>query len=104
MSCFTPTFQGHALPLRSPQHRPSRGAGHQQLHVHAVATGPRPQDRPLDVNGNKADSEDAFKKLVALSNKQSVNRPQNVGGVAACISFRKSKCLDCRQRTILAHA
>ena len=87
MSCFTSSFQGHVLPLRSPQHRPSRGASHQQLQVHAVATGPRPQDRPLDVNGNKTDSEDAFKKLIALSNKQSVNRPQNVGGVTAASAF-----------------
>jgi hypothetical protein len=104
MSCFTSSFQGHALPLRSPQHRPSRAASQQQLQVHAVATGPRPQDRPLDVNGSKAATEDAFEKLVALSNKQSVNRPQNVGGVTACIGFRKSRCIDCRQRTISAYA
>jgi phosphomethylpyrimidine synthase len=91
MSCFTSIFQGHALPLRSPQHRPSRAASHQQLQVHAVATGPRPQDRPLDVNGSKAATEDAFEKLVALSNKQSVNRPQND---ADKLSFRQRPILE----------
>ena len=75
MASFTSAFAGQALPLRSPQRalcsRSSRG-----FQVQAILS--KPREGSLDVDEQELNGTDAFQQLVALSRKQSVNRPQRV--------------------------
>lgn len=80
MTSFTSSFAGQVLPVRSaPQHHASRGRA-RMMQVHSVMTGrPREDSGTLDVDEQQVNGSDAFKQLVTLSRKQSVNRPQTVG-------------------------
>lgn len=88
MTFFASSFAGLVLPLRSPQH-PCRAVSRSLL-PQAVATGPKRKDRPMDAEDSGADDSDAFQQLVALSRKQSVNRPQNVN----CTTFMRMMLVE----------
>jgi phosphomethylpyrimidine synthase len=77
MASFTSSFSGQVLPARSASQRHvSRGRA-RTMQAQAVMTGkPREDSGTLDVDEQDVNGTDAFKQLVALSRKQSINRPQ----------------------------
>lgn len=70
------------------------------MQAQAVMTGkPREDSSSLDVDEQEVNGTDAFKQLVALSRKQSVNRPQTVCRAPhACVI-----CTGGSSQTINAH-
>ncbi len=110
MTSFTKGLTGQLLPTRSasqPQ-RATRGRS-RGVSVQAVLAGkPRSGGGSLDVDEHDLKNTDAFKQLVALSRKQSTNKPQPVRCVRARpgAAARFSSCVDpcdCKQIQLHFH-